>query len=198
MQSGKLLINGDDFYCGSSSNSLKQLALKSDIPNVTSIPSGIITMWSGSSSNIPSGWLLCNGSNGTPDLRDRFIVGAGNSYGVGNTGGSASVTLSTEQMPSHSHGNSFTIDLSNLSCSSAGAHTHKLYGLGNSGGTIGGTHTQYRYSNQSVTETTSSDGAHTHTISGSGSLSGSISNSGGSQAHENRPPYYALCFIMKS
>ena len=155
-------------------------------------------MWSGSSSNIPSGWLLCNGSNGTPDLRDRFIVGAGNSYPVGNTGGSASVTLTTDQMPSHSHGNSFAINLSNLSCSSAGAHTHKLYGLGNRGGSVGGSHAQLRYYDEDIVENTSSAGAHTHTISGSGSLSGSISNTGGSQAHENRPPYYALCFIMKS
>lgn len=49
-------------------------------------PAGIITMWSGSTSNIPTGWALCNGQNGTPDLRDRFIVGAGSGYTVGETG----------------------------------------------------------------------------------------------------------------
>lgn len=197
MQSGKLLINGDDFYCGDSSNSLKQLALKSDIPDTASIPSGIITMWSGSSSNIPSGWLLCNGSNGTPDLRDRFIVGAGNSYAVGNTGGSASVALTTNQMPSHNHGNNFSINLSGLKCSSAGSHTHTIEVPTDKSGFRNAQSQGYGYSS-STKETTSSEGAHTHTISGSGSLSGSISNSGGSQAHENRPPYYALCFIMKS
>ncbi len=54
------------------------------------IPAGGIIMWSGSIGNIPAGWALCDGSNGTPDLRDRFIVGAGNSYAVGATGGSTS------------------------------------------------------------------------------------------------------------
>jgi hypothetical protein len=51
------------------------------------IPAGSIIMWSGSIGAIPVGYYLCNGSNGTPDLRDRFVVGAGNTYAVGNTGG---------------------------------------------------------------------------------------------------------------
>lgn len=192
MQSGKLLINGDDFYCGNSSNSLKQLALKSDIPDTASIPSGIITMWSGPSSNIPSGWLLCNGSNGTPDLRDRFIVGAGNSYSVGNTGGSASVTLTTNQMPSHSHGNNFSVSVSGTTTDD-GEHTH-VVGAGSDGTNYG-----YVAAAPRMYDTITIDGgAHKHTFRGTGSLSGSISNSGGSQAHENRPPYYAICFIMKS
>ena len=50
-------------------------------------PSGGIVMWSGSVASIPSGWLLCDGTNGTPDLRNRFIVGAGSTYAVGATGG---------------------------------------------------------------------------------------------------------------
>jgi hypothetical protein len=56
-------------------------------PSVSPIPSGSIIMWSGSIGAIPTGYVLCNGSNGTPDLRDRFIVGAGNTYSVGNNGG---------------------------------------------------------------------------------------------------------------
>ena len=69
------------------------------------IPSGGIIMWSGAENAIPSGFVLCNGSNSTPDLRNRFIVGAGTggSYGVGNTGGADSVTLTVDQIPSHSH-----------------------------------------------------------------------------------------------
>lgn len=56
----------------------------------TAVPAGGIIMWSGSLVNIPSGWVLCDGTNGTPDLRDRFIMGAGGSHPVGSTGGSAS------------------------------------------------------------------------------------------------------------
>ena len=71
------------------------------------IPSGGIIIWSGSSSAIPSGWYLCNGSNGTPDLRNRFVVGAGSTYAVGNTGGTkdAIVVSHTHSVsdPGHSH-----------------------------------------------------------------------------------------------
>ncbi|MCX5782381.1 MAG: hypothetical protein NT145_06725 [Elusimicrobia bacterium] len=68
------------------------------------VPKGFIGIWSGTIANIPSGWALCDGTNGTPDLRDRFIVGAGSSYNVSDTGGAESVTLTAAQMPSHSHG----------------------------------------------------------------------------------------------
>lgn len=56
------------------------------------IPSGIITIWSGAIVNIPAGWHLCDGTAGTPDLRDRFIVGAGNAYAPAATGGSVTHT----------------------------------------------------------------------------------------------------------
>jgi len=59
------------------------------------IPSGSIIMWSGSIGSIPVGYYLCNGSNGTPDLRDRFVIGAGNSYAVGNTGGFTSAVVTS-------------------------------------------------------------------------------------------------------
>jgi len=62
-------------------------------PNVNAVPSGGIIMWSGSIGSIPTGYYICDGTNGTPDLRDRFVVGAGNTYAVGNTGGfTSSVT----------------------------------------------------------------------------------------------------------
>ena len=62
-------------------------------PSVSAVPAGGIIMWSGSIGSIPSGYYLCDGTNGTPDLRDRFVVGAGSSYAVGNTGGfTSSVT----------------------------------------------------------------------------------------------------------
>ena len=56
------------------------------------VPSGVILMWSGTTDNIPKGWFLCDGTNGTPNLRDRFIIGAGGKYSPGATGGAASVT----------------------------------------------------------------------------------------------------------
>lgn len=91
------------------------------------IPIGGIIMWSGSIASVPTGWSLCNGSNGTPDLRDRFIVGAGSAYVPGNTGGANSVTLSESQIPAHSHSGSTASagDHSHSgSTSSAGSHSH--------------------------------------------------------------------------
>jgi len=63
--------------------------------SVTPIPSGGILIWSGSIGSIPVGYYLCNGSNGTPDLRDKFVVGAGSTYAVGNTGGFTAAATSS-------------------------------------------------------------------------------------------------------
>lgn len=156
-------------------------------------PSGGIIIWSGSAASIPSGWLLCNGASGTPDLRDRFVVGAGSTYAVGATGGAATITLSTSDIPSHTHTFSATT-------STDGSHDHDMsfaaYAEG-SGGTTDLTGFVLPYSDnftQNVTNTTAIQGAgsHSHTVSGTTAAAGS----GG--AHENRPPYYALCYIMKS
>ena len=121
---------------------------------------GMIMLWSGASNAIPTGWVLCNGSNSTPDLRDRFVVGAGGNYSVGATGGADTVTLSINEIPSHNH---------NL-----------LYNSGSFGGSSG-----------AVTPR----GTNTPTTPG---LTDRISSTGGGAAHENRPPYYALCYIMKT
>ncbi len=145
------------------------------------VPSGGIILWSGSTGSIPSGWFLCDGSNGTPDLRDRFVVGAGSSYAVGATGGADSVTLSTSQIPSHTHTFSGTT-------STIGDHTHSLPdGFGQDGypaieaaGPTG------------ANLSTGPAGAHSHTFSGTTAATGS------GASHENRPPYYALAYIMKA
>ena len=208
----------------------------------STLPSGIILLWSGQISNIPSGWALCNGSNGTPDLRNRFIVGAGSTYTVGATGGSDTVTLTTAQMSSHnhtfsgsaasngSHGHTATLNLSGLTTSSSGSHSHSLVktngfsylpyyiGVGYEQNTIGGgsgSRLEYiyknTYNNTDLTQmlSISAAGDHTHTVSGSGSVtvaaggahthtvSGTVGSTGSGTAHENRPPYYALCYIMK-
>ena len=147
------------------------------------IPTGIITLWSGASDAIPTGWALCNGENGTPDLRGRFIVGAGDTYAVGDTGGSENVNLTTANLPSHNH------DSGTLATDEAGAHTHDIYVSGSSPRANILT-TDYGY-RKTATDVISQDGAHTHTISGT------TGSTGSGTAHENRPPYYALCYIMK-
>lgn len=85
---------------------------------------GMIMLWSGSIASIPSGWALCNGSGGTPDLRDRFVVGAGSSYAVGATGGATTATLSTANIPAHTH----SIAGSGTTSNQSNGHTHTYSG----------------------------------------------------------------------
>ena len=188
------------------------------------IPSGVILMWSGSADNIPSGWLLCDGSNGTPPLQDRFIVGAGSAYQVNDTGGAESVTLSSSQIPSHTHsvsltaasngghthGHTFGVSLNGLTAAAAGNHAH-AYTKITTDYARGGNGAGFDVIGSQSDQTTGWSGEHTHTIAGSASLTGSISSggahthsvsgntgsTGNGGSHENRPPYYALCFIMK-
>ncbi|TVR78994.1 MAG: hypothetical protein EA405_13640 [Rhodospirillales bacterium] len=141
------------------------------------IPTGGIIMWSGSIANIPDGWALCDGSNGTPDLRDRFVVGAGSTYAVGATGGAATVALTTAQMPAHTHTGT---------TNTTGAHTHNYTAAGWGGGS-GNFSCCASWGN--MTQATTSSGNHSHTFTTAATGSG--------EAHENRPPYYALAYIMK-
>jgi hypothetical protein len=67
-------------------------------------PSGGIVMWSGTVATIPAGWLLCNGQNGTPNLLDRFIIGAGDTYAPGASGGAATGSGTTSTVAAHNHG----------------------------------------------------------------------------------------------
>ena len=132
------------------------------------IPSGVIVMWSGSPANIPSGWALADGANGTPDLRDRFIVGAGSSYGTGSTGGGTT----------HSHGSGSY---------SAPDHTHS----GTTGGdSLAGGRSWIR----SVVHGDTNE-FHTHSFTTNPGGAGSISGTSGSAS--SLPPYYALAYIMK-
>jgi len=130
-------------------------------------PVGGIIMWSGAANQIPDGWALCNGSNGTPDLRNRFIVGAGGEYSVGGTGGEKSVTLTAAQMPSH---------------------THEVYGR-SSGYTA-------RHNDDAEVITYKDQNWGDGQVANFKKINDTKS-AGSGQAHENRPPYYALCFIMR-
>ena len=71
--------------------------------SISTTPQDPIFLWPDLPSTIPSGWVLCNGGNGTPDLRDKFVTGSGNSYSVGDTGGTNSVQLTVAELPSHDH-----------------------------------------------------------------------------------------------
>ncbi len=147
------------------------------------VPPGGIIMWSGAINDIPVGWALCDGSNGTPDLRNRFIVGAGGTYNVGSTGGANRVTLTISEMPSHDHGSG------SLSTSTDGSHSH-TYSRPAFSESVGAGSGPSSYQGV-ITEYTSSAGSHSH------SVTGTTSSRGDGLSHENRPPYYALCFIMK-
>ena len=118
----------------------------SNLTGISAFVSGMIMLWSGAQNAIPTGWYLCDGNNSTPDLRDRFVVGAGNSYSVGDNGGNNTVTVS----------------------GTTGGHNQPS-----------ASSTYFRLQQVSG----SYDNDHTHSFSGSG---------------DNRPPYYALCYIMKS
>jgi microcystin-dependent protein len=147
-------------------------------------PPGVISMWSGTTP--PPGWALCDGTGGRPDLRERFIVGAGGdntsvagaAYANGATGGVNTVTLTAAQIPAHSH-----------TMQSAGDHSHYVKEVNRGDeGSSGVDQSVGSYDEGGAEKYTSTAGAHTHTIN---------NNTGGGGAHENRPPYYALAFIIK-
>jgi hypothetical protein len=143
------------------------------------IPAGVIVMWSGLPGNIPAGWTLCDGSNGSPDLRDKFIIATGGSYSPGQRGGSA-----TSEVPAHTHsvgaeGNhAHHVDVQFSSCvgdcTDGAADGSKSVGSDSHGHHL-------------VTDTLGA-GQHSH---------GGQTGTSSSATMDNLPPYYALAFIMK-
>lgn len=140
------------------------------------IPKGVIVMWSGSAANVPAGWALCDGQDGRPDLRGRFILGAGtpsnadlakqfSDAGVAlaehNAGGEVRHTLSVDEMPSHSH--SMTLYGADLNAS---------------------------WDNDNYFYTTFAK------YSGNKNTPGT-SSAGGGKPHNNMPPFFTLCYIIK-
>jgi len=143
-----------------------------------SLPAGVIVMWSGSIASIPSGWLLCNGSSGTPDLRDRFVVGAGTTYAVAATGGSANAVV-----VSHTH--------TATSVVADPGHSHTASVFFNDSATP---RNAFRASNPSVDETSVSTNSNTTGIT----VATTNATAGVSGTNANLPPYYALAYIMKA
>jgi len=131
---------------------------------------GMIMLWSGSSATIPTGWLLCDGSSSTPDLRNRFVVGATSTYAVGATGGSADAIVvshthtATVTDPGHNH--TYNSPAFNITADNTGVRA--------------GASTSY-------TTSTATTG-----------ITVANSTTGSSGTNANLPPYYALCYIMKA
>jgi microcystin-dependent protein len=141
---------------GTSGYFLKAQGAGVDPAYAVAIPSGLIAMWHGLIANIPSGWVICDGNNGTPNLLAKFVEGVATAAtNPGATGGAASVTLTLGQIP---------------------AHTHTYSRTNKDHASVGSGDLQYGSTLSSVD-------------------SGS---SGGGSAHENRPPFYDVAFIMKT
>lgn len=209
-------LGSDPIAAGDDHIRLIKAAIKATFPNIAGVvsgthtqlstaaanagyhvPAGGIIMWSGAINAIPSGWALCDGTSGTPDLRNRFVVGAGQDYVVGATGGANTKTLTEANLPAHTH----TIT---ATTASAGDHTHTITDPGHrhtigpstegSGGSAGFNGSFWNTSQTSLNTTgitINSAGAHTHTITATAASVGS------GTPVDVRPPYYALAYIMK-
>lgn len=139
------------------------------------IPAGVILLWSGSIANIPSGWVLCDGTNSTPDLRNRFIVGAGSAYAVNATGGSADAIV-----VSHTHTASSSVsDPGHFHTGVASPNGANINWVGTGGASLL-VNAQSNSNSTGITVTTTN------------------STEGSSATNANLPPYYALAYIMKS
>ena len=143
------------------------------------IPSGGIILWSGSTGSVPSGWYLCDGTNGTPDLRNSFIVGAGNTYAVGATGGTADAIV-----VSHTHtATSVVTDPGHTHAPASGTAFIGAPNNGQLGTTSNSQATNFAATASAVTGIT---------------VATTNASAGTSGTNQNLPPYYALAYIQKA
>ena len=178
---GNLGVNGTLTINGSSGTSGQVLVSQGDgaVPKWgDAFITGMIMLWSGATNAVPAGWSLCDGTGNTPDLRDRFVVGAGNSYDVNATGGSKDAIA-----VSHTHTGS---------TNATGNHSHTIpHHLVQAVGGTGDIDRDNEYQQWKALsgQKTNTTGNHSHTVS--------INSAGSSGANANLPPYYALAYIMK-
>ena len=179
-----------------------KIGLNTDSITMGSAQYGFIQDFYGNVNTIPRGWYICDGTNGTPDLRGMFIVGydpRDSEYNqVGKNGGLKSVTLTEGQMPSHSHTGSTSM---------SGSHSHfvavgEYYNDNNSTGVSSTNSLRTRGDSQGDGHRYQLHGVNKESNSGKSSISGEHSHTivtnttGGGQAHENRPPFYTMIKIM--
>jgi microcystin-dependent protein len=139
------------------------------------VPAGVILMWSGSIASIPSGWVLCDGTNSTPNLRDRFIVGAGSTYAVNATGGSANAVV-----VSHTHTATSAVTDPGHFHFTRGSAIYTAAGI-----TFG--------ANSDTTDIGTTDTKTTGIT-----VATTVASAGVSGTNANLPPYFALAYIMKT
>lgn len=174
-------------YKGSETVPRASLRLMRYSVEASSVPQGTILSWFGQLANIPSGFAVCDGKNGTPDLRNRFIVGAGDAYKLSDIGGEDAVKLEPSQTSSHYHtfgyhnanNNGYFITTASKKINAdrpAGTYPAKWNGSGG-GGWYGWDGSGWAGGQNLVTSLTVATEAQ--------------------KPHENRPPYYALHYIMK-
>jgi len=167
----------NDFTYNPSTNTLKVGNIIDSSGNASAFVTGMILLWYGDTSNVPGGWVLCDGSSSTPDLRDRFVIGAGNNFTAGNIGGNNSVTLSEANLPSHRH---FVVsnDLGGQNRTNSNVSANNQVRKGTGAGNL--------YESYNLAST------------GTDASAGRSSSVGSGTAIDNKPLYHALCYIMKT
>lgn len=175
--------------------------------DASSVPKGSIIPWYGDKANIPDGFALCDGTKGTPDLRNRFIVGSGSNYALGDTGGEDQVTLSGTQIGNHYH--YWSSMYSNQDFEEYKRSGLKLVKFGYDSGVssvfdapfpTGNKMTLFFTNNANLSSVNMSTRFISNSDFSSQKMEYITSLAIGTDAkepHENRPPYYALYYIMK-